>query len=176
MTKGLLSRIELLVGVALLAAIVALVFIAAVMRFFGTPLIWSVDLAQLLFIWLCFLGANRALRRRVHLGVDLLIQVLDHRKRLILELALGLLVVAFLSVLAVEGVKLTLLNKERLFGDSGIPYALVTIAVPVGCVFLVFTVIANALEAVKRRGEGRLLVFARRPEDPAEAAELEDGL
>ena len=174
MTKGLLSKIELLVGIALLAAIVGLVFIAAVMRFFGTPLIWSVDLAQLLFIWLCFLGANRALRRRVHLGIDLLIQALDHRKRLALELLLGLLVVAFLGVLAVEGVKLTLLNKERLFGDRGIPYAFVTIAVPVGCVFLIFTVIANALEALRRRDEARLLVFARRPGEVSE--NLEDGL
>lgn len=178
MTKGLLSRIELLVGVMLLAAIVGLVFIAAVMRFFGTPLIWSVDLAQLLFIWLCFLGANRALRRRVHLGVDLLIQTLDHRKRLALELVLGILVVVFLSVLAVEGVKLTLLNKERLFGDSGIPYAFVTIAVPVGCIFLVFTVVANALEALRRRGEERLLVFARRPDEHSDelADEVGDGL
>ena len=174
MTKGLLSKIELLVGVALLAGIVGLVFIAAVMRFFGTPLIWSVDLAQLLFIWLCFLGANRALRRRVHLGIDLLIQTLDHRKRLLLELLLGLLVVVFLGVLAVEGVKLTLLNTERLFGDSGIPYAFVTIAVPVGSVFLIFTVIANAAEALRRQGEERLLVFARRPGDNSE--DLKDGL
>lgn len=177
MTKGLLSKIELLVGVALLGAIVVLVFIAAVMRFFGTPLIWSVDLAQLLFIWLCFLGANRALRRRVHLGIDLLIQTLGHRKRLLLELLLGLFVVVFLGVLAFEGVQLTLLNKERLFGDSGIPYAFVTIAVPVGCVFLIFTVVANALEAFRRRGEGQLLVFARRPgSSPEELAEevLED--
>lgn len=174
MTKGLLSKIELVLGVALLAAIVALVFIAAVMRFFGTPLIWSVDLAQLLFIWLCFLGANRALRRRVHLGIDLLIQTLDHRKRLILELLLGLLVAAFLGLLAVEGVKLTLLNTERLFGDSGIPYAFVTVAVPVGCVFLALTVIANALEALRRRGEERLLVFARRPGELPD--ELREGL
>ncbi len=174
MTKGLLSKIELLVGVALLAGIVGLVFVAAVMRFFGTPLIWSVDLAQLLFIWLCFLGANRALRRRVHLGIDLLIQTLDHRKRLVLELLLGLLVVVFLGVLAVEGVKLTLLNTERLFGDSGIPYAFVTIAVPVGSVFLIFTVIANAAEALRRRGEERLLVFARRPGEIPE--DLKDGL
>jgi len=32
--------------------------VASVMRFFGYPLVWSVDLAQLLFIWVCFLGAD----------------------------------------------------------------------------------------------------------------------
>jgi len=173
MTKGLLSKVELWTGVALLAVIVGLVFIAAVMRFFGTPLIWSVDLAQLLFIWLCFVGANRALRKRLHLGIDLLVLKLDHRKRLLLELLLGLLVVVFLALLASEGVRLTLLNKERLFGDSGIPYAFVTLAVPIGSVFLIFTMIANTLEAWRHRGEGRLLIFSRQAGDPDR---LEDGL
>ena len=57
-----LARIEFAAACMLLAAIVALVFVAAIMRFFDHPLIWSVDLAQLLFIWLCFFGAARAMR------------------------------------------------------------------------------------------------------------------
>ena len=51
-----LGQIELAICVILLAIITALVFVAAIMRFFGHPLVWSVDLAQLLFIWVCFLG------------------------------------------------------------------------------------------------------------------------
>ncbi len=155
------SRIEKTIGTLMLAAIVVLVFVAAIMRFFSHPLIWSVDLAQLLFIWLCFLGANRALRRRTHLGVDLLIRALSYRARLGIELALAAAVVAFLLALTYEGVKLTLLNRERLFGDSGIPYAFVTIAVPVGCVFLATTVMVNAWEALYRSGGRKLLVFSR---------------
>ena len=58
------------------------------MRFFGHPLIWSVDLAQLLFIWLCFIGATRAMRERGHLGVDFLVRPFPHRYRLALVLGL----------------------------------------------------------------------------------------
>jgi hypothetical protein len=43
-----LGQIELAICVALLAIITGLVFVASVMRFFGYPLVWSVDLAQLL--------------------------------------------------------------------------------------------------------------------------------
>lgn len=43
-----LAQLEFLVASLLLAAIVALVFLAAVGRTFGHPLIWSVDMAQLL--------------------------------------------------------------------------------------------------------------------------------
>lgn len=158
-----LAKLELIIGVVLLGVIVVLVFIAAVMRTFGHPLIWSVDLAQLLFIWLCFVGASRGIRARAHLGVDLLVRHFGQRQRLILELLFAVICLVLLAILCVEGTKLTLLNRERLFGDSGLSYAYVTIAVPVGCVLLGISILANALDAWRRRGEGGDLVFSRRP-------------
>lgn len=159
-----IARIELWLGMSVLAIIVVLVFIAAVMRFFNRPLIWSVDLAQLLFIWLCFIGATRAMRERAHLGVDLLVRRLRHRHRLYLEIGLAVVFIAFMSVLAWEGYKLTMLNRERLFGDSGLSYAYVTIAVPVGCLFLTLAILTNGVEAWRARRDGRLLIF-NRPDD-----------
>lgn len=158
----LLDRIELFIGIALLGVIVVLVFIAAIMRTFGHPLIWSVDLAQLLFIWLCFVGASRALRAKAHLGVDLVVRYLGQQHRLVLELFLAAVCLVFLAVLSVEGVQLTLLNKERLFGDSGLSYAYVTIAVPVGCLLLAVSILANLIDAWRqRRMEDGALVFSR---------------
>ena len=43
-----LDKIERMVCIGLLSAIVLLVFAAAVMRTVGLPIIWSVDIAQLL--------------------------------------------------------------------------------------------------------------------------------
>lgn len=151
---------EFLAGALLLLVITGLVFIAAVMRFFGHPLIWSVDMAQLLLIWLCFFGATRAMRERAHLGVDLLVRYIPRRFRLVLELAMAAAFIIFMGVLAVEGYKLTLLNAERIFGDSGMSYSFVTIAVPVGCVLLSITIIANAIDALRDPDHNRL-VFAR---------------
>lgn len=155
-----LARLELAIGAALLLVITVLVFIAAVMRFFGHPLIWSVDMAQLLLIWLCFFGATRAMRERAHLGVDLIVRYLGRRMRLAVELGLAALFIVFMAVLAWEGYQLTMLNKERIFGDSGISYGFVTIAVPVGCVLLSAVIIANAVQAL-RDPDGRVLIFAR---------------
>jgi TRAP-type C4-dicarboxylate transport system permease small subunit len=156
-----IAQIELALGISLLASIVVLVFIASVMRFFDRPLIWSVDMAQLLFIWLCFVGATRAMRERAHLGVDLVVRGLGHRRRLILETGLALIFIAFMSVLAWEGYKLTLLNRERLFGDSGLSYAYVTIAVPVGCLFVTLAILANGVQAWRDRAGGATLIFTR---------------
>lgn len=161
-----LDRAEYLVGAALLAIITVLVFLAAVMRFVGHPLIWSVDMAQLLFIWLCFIGAARALRRHAHLGVDLLVAKLPMRARLWLELALTVVVLGFLALLAYQGFRLTMMNTARTFGDSGLPYWLVTVAVPVGAIHLAISTLANAARALSDPSGARL-VFTRPAEDGA---------
>lgn len=156
-----LARMEATVAAVILAAITLMVFMAAVMRFFGQPLIWSVDLAQLLFIWLCFLGAAKALREKGHIGVDVISARLPHRARLAVEIAMSLLILAFLIVLAYEGAKLTWLNRQRTYGDSGLSYAFVTVAVPVGCLLLSASLLGNLLSAWRRRGDGETLVYSR---------------
>lgn len=161
MTTGILNKIELTIGLVILAVIVLLVFMASIMRFFGHPLIWSVDFAQLLFIWLCFIGANRALRMKSHLGVDFFIRRFSIRSRFALECAISLVILIFMASLVVKGVELTILNKERLFGDSGIPYALVTIAVPFGCILMSITVVGNIIKALKSRATERELILTK---------------
>lgn len=155
------AKLEFFIGASLLMAIVFLVFIAAVMRFFGIPLIWSVDMAQLLFIWLCFVGATATMRKKGHIGVDLLVRMLGHKHRLWIETAQAILFVGFLSVLVVQGYQLAIANKERVFGYSGISYYFVTIAVSVGCATLVLAIIANAVDAWRNRGDGKTLIFSK---------------
>lgn len=144
-------RIEDAVSKLLLAIITLLVFVAAIARTLGDPMIWSVDLAQLLFVWLCFLGANRAMRIKAHIGVDFFVRKLPLTPRWLLEIALGLLTLGFLMTLAYTGYKLTLLNWQRVYGDSGISYAWVTGAVPVGCALLSVTVLINLVRAIRDR-------------------------
>lgn len=159
-----LGQIEFAIAALLLAGTTLLVFMAAVMRFFGQPLIWSVDMAQLLFIWLCFIGAARAMREKGHLGVDLLVRRVPYRHRLAVETAVTLLIIAFLAVLAVEGAKLTWLNRQRVFGDSGLSYAFVTVAVPVGCVMLCGALFHNLVQAWMRR-DGETLIYTKPDDD-----------
>jgi TRAP-type C4-dicarboxylate transport system permease small subunit len=149
---GLVTRLEDIAAKTLLAVIVVLVFGAALARTLGHPLIWSVDMAQLLFVWLCFLGANRALRLKGHVGVDYFVRRLPFSARQVVELALGVLTLALLLTLAVAGWKLTLLNWQRVYGDSGISYAWVTSAVPAGCLLLAITVAGHMIGVLRHGG------------------------
>jgi TRAP-type C4-dicarboxylate transport system permease small subunit len=152
-----LARIELAVCFALLAGITGLVFVAAIMRTFGHPLTWSIDMAQLLFIWLCMLGACRAMREKSHLGMEVLAKYLPPMPRLWLELICSAITLVFLAVLVVQGFELAWLNRQRQFGDSTLSYAWVTAAVPVGCALLGASLAYNMAVAWRRRREGALV-------------------
>ncbi len=159
-----LAQIELAICFTLLAAITGLVFVAAIMRFFGHPLTWSIDMAQLLFIWLCMLGATRAMREKSHLGMEIVAKRLGYRRQFWLEMVCSVIVLVFLGILSVEGLKLTFLNIERTFGDSTLSYAWVTVAVPVGCALLGIALLHNMVTAFRRRAEG-MLIYSRTPAD-----------
>jgi TRAP-type transport system small permease protein len=47
------------------------------------------------------------------------------------------------------GYQLTMLNLERLYGDSGISYGFVTIAVPAGCLLLSATLAQQVIRALR---------------------------
>ena len=168
----LLSRIELALCVLLLAAITGLVFVAALLRFFGHPLTWSVDLAQLLFIWLCMLGSSRAMREKSHLGMEVLAKYLPQTPRLWLETINSVIVIAFLIVLTVLGFQLGWMNRERTFGDSTLSYAWVTMAVPVGCALIGASLVYNVVVAWRDRSAGRL-IYTRTGADKDAPAVLE---
>jgi TRAP-type transport system small permease protein len=168
---SLLVRAEAAFGKILLIIIVALVFAAGILRWFDHPLIWSVDLAQLLFLWVSFIGANQALRNRAHIGMDLLVRPLPLGLRRVIEIALAIVTLAFLLIMVVMGYRLTMLNLQRVYGDSGISYAYVTGAVPVGCLLLAITLSGHLLDLIRLWRTERRLVFS----DPARG-EVEDVL
>jgi TRAP-type transport system small permease protein len=159
-----LAQIELAICVVLLAIITGLVFLASVMRFFGHPLVWSVDLAQLLFIWVCFLGADKAMRDKTHLGMEVPVKYLPYQYHFWLEVLCTVIMLAFLAILAVKGYDLTLLNIERTFGDSSLSYGWVTASVPAGCVLIGASLVFNTIDAWRRRQQGAL-VYSRTASD-----------
>ena len=82
-----LARGEELVARAFLAGCSALVFVAAVSRAFGSPVLWAIDIAMLLFIWCAFLGADAALRAHQHIIIDIIVRLFPQRVLRVLLIA-----------------------------------------------------------------------------------------
>jgi TRAP-type C4-dicarboxylate transport system permease small subunit len=134
-----LMRLEEKLAMVVLAITTVLVFVGAIARTIGHPLIWAIDIAQLSFVWACVLGADIALKRNVHIEIDILVRTFSRGVRRVLAIAFLIMISAFLATLVYLGVQLTLLNLERPLGDVGISYGFVTSAIPVGAFLMLMT-------------------------------------
>lgn len=143
------NYVERCLTAVLLASIVILVLLAATLRTFGVPVIWSVDVAQLLFVWLSVLAANQALRQGTHARLDILLDRLTVKMRLRLTLLLNCISILCLLVVTVFGIQLVGVNPARTLGSTAIPYAMVTAALPCGAALMIVTLIKQCFTVFK---------------------------
>lgn len=153
------TKFEEGLAMAFFAVTTALVFIGAVTRTFGAPLIWAIDIAQASFVWACVLGADIALRRNAHIEIDILVRSFSRTARRVLATIWLVVIAAFLAMLVQLGTGLTLMNFERPLGDVGISYGFVTSAIPVGALLMLFTVLRRLWRGL--RGQETLSLEGR---------------
>ena len=139
--------------------IIILVFVASIFRtrFINYPLVWSVDMAQLLFVWVCFFGADIALQQDRHIGVDIITRYLPEKVTDIIKFCSYVLILGFMIIVIYYGTYLALKNSHRLFNGMPISYSWATISAPVGCLLLSITIIEKMVELLASYG----IVFRR---------------
>ena len=153
------TRIEEGLAMAFFAATAFLVFLGALTRTAGYPLIWAIDIAQASFVWACVLGADIALKRNAHIEIDILVRTFSRGARRILAIAFLVMIAVFLATLVYLGINLTLLNLERPLGDVGISYGVVTSAIPVGAFLMMMTALRRLWRGL--RGQETLSLEGR---------------
>lgn len=139
----------------LLGLLIVLVFVAAVLRWVGISIVWSVDTAQFLFTWLCFVGADLAYYHHKHMGVDLVKKRLSPKGACVLEIIITILVMVFMASVFYYGMKLSIANRVRKFNALPISYSLATVAAPIGCFLILLTSIeqlADQISALRKCG------------------------
>ena len=142
------QRLEFACAVAVLAAIVVLVGVASVARYLGSPIIWSVEIAQLLFAWECMLAADLAMQRNRHFGLTLLLDNLSARARRFVEIGNLLVLIALLGFLLVYALRNTFLMHQRLIGATQMNASLVHAAMPFGLALMLRTLAIRLWQAV----------------------------
>ncbi|MEQ6376727.1 TRAP transporter small permease [Bacillaceae bacterium S4-13-56] len=90
-----LEKIQLIVGGIFLTIFFAAILIQIVTRKIGVSVIWTEELANYSFIWAIFMGAAVMVNRKEHFTFDLLQKKLSGKKRVILNLVIDSILVAF---------------------------------------------------------------------------------
>ncbi|SKC82009.1 TRAP transporter small permease [Maledivibacter halophilus] len=134
-----IQRIEEITVCVGLSILILLVFTAATLRWFGIDMSWSVDFAQLTFSWVCFIGADLAMRHKRHMGVDILVNRFSLPVRNAIYLFNSILIMFFLVFITYYGANLSIINFQRTFNTLPISYSFVTISAPIGCLLMLYT-------------------------------------
>ncbi len=146
----LITKLEKKVCQIFLIFIILFVFCAALLRWFGYPLVWSIDLAQLLFVWVCFLGADLALQQDKHIGVDILVRMFPEKVQHTLYPPLIGAIILFLAVVGWYGGYLAIINYRRQFSGLELSYSWATASVPVGSLLMIRTLVKKIVKLIRR--------------------------
>jgi TRAP-type C4-dicarboxylate transport system permease small subunit len=101
-----IGQLEKAVGVFLVLAIVAMIAVQVVTRyFFDQPLAWVEELATYAFIWTVFIGASYALKGQRHISIEAFQLLLSARSRVWLQLFIWCSILVFLVVVIPQAFK-----------------------------------------------------------------------
>ena len=157
MLQTINDRIERLVGgtlALLFTGLILTVFMQVVARnILLIPLVWTLDLAQLLFSWCIFLGAALAYRRNQHYQIDLWPKggALEWLPRI--AVLMGSVVVLF--VLIRNGYAMTVIGLNRESQSLGVSEMWFFMPIPIGGFLMALFLLENLTTQVPSHGHDR---------------------
>lgn len=141
---GWLGRAELVVAELCLVAMVVVVALQVFCRYaLNSPLLWPEELATLSLIYLTFIGASAALKKRRHIAIDYFSKLWGPGLQLYLDVMIDVLVLVFLAVVVLEAVRLYPAESRYTAAVLRIPRSLYTAPLTVSAVSSALTVVAE---------------------------------
>lgn len=147
----MLRRVEFACAALLLAAVVILVGVASVARVAGSPIIWSVEIAQLLFLWLCVLAIDLALQDDRHFGIGLILDNLGPAGRKVMEIVNLLVMIGLLVYLMRFAWKNMILMHPRLDGALQTPGSYFHASMVVGFLLMIRTLLVKLVHCIRKK-------------------------
>jgi tripartite ATP-independent transporter DctM subunit len=146
---GLLDRLDAVLYPAIEVIVAALVVIEVAILFAGVvwrylldlPLVWSGELAAILFLWLVSLGAVVALRRSEHMRMTYFVAKLAPRVRDHIARISSMIIAAFTLSILVPGISFTMQQNAILTPTLQIPGSWEVAGQMVALVLLLYTAI-----------------------------------
>lgn len=145
-----LGMVEIVVAAVFLLVMVGLIFFAGLARLAAMPQNWTIDFATCLFAWACFLCADIAWRRDGLMSIDLVTERLPVRVQRVLRHVNHALICCFLGYIIYAGVWVSWISRARSFqGIPSISYSWISMSLPVGAMFLLFTTFIKIADDLK---------------------------
>ncbi|WP_284179638.1 TRAP transporter small permease [Rhabdaerophilum sp. SD176] len=144
-------------AVLLMAALLASVVAGVVARAIGQPLAWTDEAAQNLLVWTGFTGLMIAARRRSHIRITMLVDLLPDALARLAEIAIRLAVIVFAIQLIRYGTPLIGRNWDIEWVSLPLPAGLLYLPIPFAAALLIVQALAEAVQIARhgpRAGTG----------------------
>lgn len=127
----------------LMGAMGVVAFMAVVYRsVLHDPIRWSEEAARYMMAWVTFLGAGYAMGKGRHIGVAMFVERLPEAVRRKVTWGAEVVVMAFLAVVTVQGVRFIISLWGQTSPAMDIPMGLPYLAIPVGGVYMFLHLLA----------------------------------
>lgn len=143
--RQLLDRLNQLIGLVMMVMLSALVVVVLAAVFYryvlSDSLMWSAEVARYTCIWISFLGASVALRKRMHIGLEFFISRMPPRTQHWVGIGSDFAILGFLLFVAVLGFDLAAQQAYQKSAALMISMAWPYLSVPVSAVLMALQVI-----------------------------------
>jgi len=141
--------------IAVFSIMIAVTFAQVVSRYvLLSPLPWSEELARYCFVWIVFLGATLGLERGIHIGVDILTNLLPGAVQRWLARINELLILAFTLVVILASLPVLDANRLQRSPALDIQMAQVYLAIPLGMAVMALLVLGKLADGFRRSSRG----------------------
>jgi C4-dicarboxylate transporter DctQ subunit len=137
--------------VACLAVMVAVTFVATMLRFVPSigGLYWSEEITRYASIWMVFLAAGLGVRFGLHLHVDLIVKAVPLGMQRALAVFSCLVMLWFEGVLVYYGTVVTSFNMDQQATSLQFPMGLIYAAIPVGGAIMMMETVRGLLRVLQ---------------------------
>lgn len=114
-------------------------FYQVIMRFiFNSPPSWTEAVCRYSMVWFAFTAAGWGVKKFSHVRVDILINALHGKSKVILQKFVDVITILFCAILGVSGMIKVVLQWNQMTPALPLSYGLIYLAVPVFAVIAIF--------------------------------------
>ena len=140
--RGVLANLDIIISGVALVILVAITFVGVIARrFFNSPFAWQEEMQVFCTLWLVYLASGAVFRTIDHISIEIIVDSLNGKIKWVIEILIYLVVMATLAFTLYRSSLLVqqLYTTNRLTNILKIPYFLVYIPLPIGCVLMMIS-------------------------------------
>lgn len=140
--------------VTFFVSLVGIVFIQVICRYvLGNSLSWAEEFAQMVFVWLIYLGGIIAVRKGINISFDVFLEMLPYKLWVPVFAAGSLVSMGFLVVALYFGFEIASMNMMQSSAIMRVPMGLAYLAVPAGALGMIVSQVQYFRSQMKKRRE-----------------------